>query len=177
MKKIYLDGAANTSIDRDVLRAMKPFLSTKFVGNSMSIHDFGIYANRAIDAAREQIAADMCVEKNEVYFTSGATESNNWAIKSCAMEQLLKKHTKGHIICSATEHDSVLKCCKQLEDFGFTVTFVEPEDKARICLKDVADALRDDTFLICVMAVNNETGAENSINAIAKFAKTNNIKI
>ena len=101
MKKIYLDGAANTPIDRDVLRAMKPFLSTKFVGNSMSIHDFGIYANRAIDAAREQIAADMCVEKNEVYFTSGATESNNWAIKSCAMEQLLEKHTKGHIICSA----------------------------------------------------------------------------
>lgn len=177
MKDIYLDGASNTPIDKDVLRAMKPFLSPKFVGNSNSPHSFGIKADQAIYEARKTIADCLKVEVNDVFFTSGATESNNWAIKSVVFEDFLDSGNKKHIICSSTEHDSVLNCCKQVEKLGVEVTYVNPpKDTGKITLDEILPFIREDTGLICVMAVNNETGVVNDIENITRKAAELGIK-
>ena len=118
MKEIYLDGAANTPLDKTVFKQMKPYLTDKFVGNSFAIHDFGIRASQAIEHARMQVAEAVKATPEEVFFTSGATEGNNWIIRSVADEQLANGMSRPKIVCGATEHSSVLTTCFALSDFG-----------------------------------------------------------
>ncbi len=174
MKNVYLDSASNTSLDKKVFRAMKPYLSSSFCGNSQSTHDYGVNASIAISNARELIANYTGFLTKEIYFTSGATESNNWVLKSLALHELYYEPTKKkHIVVSSIEHASVLRCCQQLEKMGFTITYVEPNEAGIITVKNVKKALRFDTLLVCVMAVNNETGVQNPVNSIGKIVHQN----
>lgn len=166
-KKTYLDGAANTPLDKHVFKAMQPFLSQSFVGNSMSAHNHGIAANVAVGNARRAIAAVVGVDPRDIFFTSGATEGNNWVIKSIAT-RILEEKTGEIILCSATEHASVLNCCKQVEELGVEVVYVAPASGGRLCLSDITPYLSRKIALVCVMATNNETGAFNRVNSITK---------
>ena len=174
-KKVYLDGAANTPIDKKVLKAMRPFLKPGFVGNSMAIHDYGIAASAAIEQARRDIADVLKVKVCQVYFTSGATESNNWVIKSIA-EKILREGNKQKILCSAVEHASVLNCCKQVEEWGVHVEYIHSNklltgDKLSLCFKDFQPFCQnDDVALICAMAVNNEVGTCSDVADITREA-------
>lgn len=180
MKNIYLDGAANTPLDPRVFRAMKPFLSKDFVGNSFAIHDFGIKAMMTIEDARMRIARVMGFDSDEIFFTSGATESNNWVLKSIALKEYLKCQKnptdtgiKKHLIVSKIEHSSIMSTCKFLEEFGFDITYLSPNASGQITYNAVKKALRPDTLMVCIMAVNNETGAVNAINAIGSLVHRN----
>ena len=177
MKKIkgtYLDNASNTPLDARVFSAMKPYMSEKFVGNSQSTHDFGVFSNQAVEEARDKIAAATGFNPSEIYFTSGATESNNWVLKSLALHELHKENNpKLHMVVSAIEHSSIMNTCKELESWGFNITYVKPDSYGMISVKRVRAALRYNTLLVCVMAVNNETGVANLINAIGMVAHQN----
>lgn len=177
VKDVFLDGASTSPLDKRVLKAMKPYLSQKFVGNSSSIHDFGIRSSIAIEESRFTIAKALGVKSEEVLFTSGATESNNWVIKSLGIRALSESpdHT-GHIICSATEHSSVIHACRELEKLGISVTYLRGSGiDGAITRKDVRRVARSDTFLICVMALNNETGVKNDVEDVAKYARAHKI--
>ena len=166
---VYLDGAANTPMDPEVLKAMLPYMNG-YVGNSHSDHFFGAESSVAVSEARTSIADNLGVTPEEVFFTSGATEGNNQVILGLALHEL---ETNGHrkkVICSAIEHSSVLMCCKKLEKLGFDVVYVRPKRTGMISVIDVARYLDNDTLLVCVMAVNNETGVPNPINSIARLA-------
>lgn len=173
-KTVYLDNASNTPLDRRVLSVMKPYLQESFVGNSHSIHEFGIKAMLAIEESRQKIAKASGMKTEEIFFTSGATESNNWVLKSLAFHELFEeKNPKLHAVVSAVEHASILKTCKQLEKMGFSITYVQPDWRGVINTRDVRKALKFNTLFVCVMAVNNETGAQNPIDAIGILAHKN----
>lgn len=177
MKKpsVYLDGAANTPISKTVVDAMKPFLKPGYVGNSKSVHSYGIIADRAIEETRESIAAILGTDVKETLFTSGATEGNNWAIKMTVLP-FLTSGQPVHIICGALEHDSVLNSCKQMESFGCHVDYVLPKYGARYTAKDIKPYIRSETKLICITAVNNELGIRNDAESIIKEAQRHKIK-
>lgn len=176
-KKVFLDGASNTPLDKRVFRAMKPYMKESFVGNSHSIHDFGIKANLAIEDARDKVASALGVYSDEVIFTSGATESNNTVIQSLCIEELRKAHlgekAKLHVLCSAIEHDSVYLVCKRMAELGMDVEFVQPNKNGVITVHEIKDKLRPDTLLVCVMDANNETGALNDTFKITRMVKKN----
>ena len=166
-KQTYLDGAANTPLDKRVFKAMRPYLKESFVGNSFATHAYGAVASVAIEDARLDIARTLGVGMNEVYFTSGATESNNWIIRSLA-----ETHKGGHIICSAMEHNSVRKVCEKLEKDGVcSVTYIMPDKYGKIPVLAVKEAIQPKTFLCCVMGTNNETGTTNAVEEIGKICK------
>ena len=126
MRKIYLDGASNTPLDKKVYKAMKPYLKG-FKGNSSSSHSYGIAASAAIEESRENIANLLGVTKGEVYFTSGATEGNNWVIQSLCLHEYFSNNLKrNRIICTATEHSSVYNTCLKMKEYGFDVQ-IAPE--------------------------------------------------
>ena len=173
-KAIYLDAASNTPLDKRVFQAMAPYMRSDFVGNSHSVHDYGIRARRVLEKARDKISEVTGFSAREVLFTSGATESNNWVLKSLAMHELFEeKQPKKHLVVSAIEHASVLNTCKQLEKMGFSITYVQPNKNGVITTKNVKQALRFNTLLVCVMAVNNETGVQNPVNNIGAAAHKN----
>lgn len=179
-KKIYLDNAANTPLDKEVVKAMLPYTKAGFCGNSHSQNVCGAVADIAVDEARNKIAKTLYVKPGEVYFTSGATESNNWVIKGMVIHELKKPKgsRRDHIICSAVEHASVLNACKEAEKLGFLVTYINPLPSGKIPRKFVEKALKPDrTLLVCCMAVNNETGVANDVDAIAKVAHRNGARM
>ena len=170
---VYLDNAGNTPLDPEVAKAMAPYLKAGFCGNSHSPNVCGAVADQAVDSARNKIAKAMKVKPTEVYFTSGATESNNWVIKGLALRELEKPENlrKTHIICSKIEHASVLNACHELEKLGFSVTYIDPTIGGRVPVQRVSAALKDkETLLVCCMAVNNETGVANDVDAMARAA-------
>ncbi len=173
MKAIYLDSAANTCVDRRVFTAMKPYLSQKFMGNAFATHSFGIKASMAVEYSRQQVAELFRVATTEVYFTSGATESNNWVLMGLALNELKKKNKgvkyRNKIVCSSVEHASVLKVCKFLEQLGFNVSYINPDSYDKF--KKLID---NQTLIVCCMAVNNELGTLYDVNKIAKIAKKHN---
>ena len=172
-KMIYLDNAANTPLDKEVCRAMSPYLKTGFCGNSHSQNACGAVADKAVDAARSTIAQAFSLKKEEVYFTSGATESNNWVIKGLAMHELSlpEEERRKQVICSSAEHASVLNACKELEDLGFNVVYLPPKVCGKMSKQELSDALRrDKTLLVCCMAVNNETGVSNDVDSLARLS-------
>lgn len=168
---IYLDYAATTPVDPRVAAKMSQFLSAGF-GNPSSSHPYGQTAKNAVDEARQQVAHLIHAEPSEIIWTSGATEANNLALKGAA--ELYKSKGK-HIITMKTEHPSVLDCCQQLEKDGFFVTYLSPENNGLLDLEKFRAAIRDDTILVSIMHVNNETGVIQDIASIANITSTRGI--
>lgn len=169
-RKIYLDGAANTPLDRRVFNAMKPFMVESSVGNSHAIHEDGIRAMQAVEQARTRIARSFGVRESEIYFTSGATESNNWVLKSLVINNT--SPFRKEIVISAIEHSSILSQVSDLEKLGMKVILVQPEKSGKVSIKALKQAITKKTLLVCVMGANNETGVSNNINYIGQYAHT-----
>ena len=161
---IYFDNAATTKIYDDALTSYVQ-VSQKFFGNPSSLHQLGVDAYQVLTKARAQVASLLSVQPEEIFFTSGGTESNNWAIKGTALE---KSVFGKHIITTKIEHPSVIQTCKQLERFGFEVTYLDVDSKGIVSVDQLKESLRKDTILVSVMAVNNEVGAVQPIAEIAK---------
>ncbi len=165
---IYLDNAATTAVRKEVLDTMLPWF-TEHYGNPSSIHSVGRDARRAVDAARKQVAAAIGAQPQEIYFTAGGSESDNWAIR-CASEMLAAKGK--HIITSSIEHHAVLHTCEYLEKKqGYRVTYLPVDEFGRVDPADVQKAIAPDTVLITIMAANNEIGTLQPVAEIAKIAK------
>ena len=161
---IYFDNAATTKIYDDALTSYVQ-VSQKFFGNPSSLHQLGVDAFQVLTKARAQVASLLSVQPEEIFFTSGGTESNNWAIKGTALEKFVFGK---HIITTKIEHPSVIQTCKQLERFGFEVTYLDVDSKGIVSVDQLKESLRKDTILVSVMAVNNEVGAIQPIAEIAK---------
>lgn len=162
---IYLDNNATTPIDPIVLDSMMPFLTNHFA-NANSTHQFGLVAYEAVKIARDRVAGLIGAETNEVVFTSGATEAINIAIKGVA-EAYSEKGK--HIITLTTEHTAVLDTCKYLEKKGYEVTYLDVNSDGVLDLELLKSKIRIDTILVCVMAVNNETGVLQPVREIAEI--------
>jgi cysteine desulfurase len=173
-RPIYMDYAATTPVDPRVAEKMMQFLTPDGTfGNPASrSHPFGWDAEAAVEEARKQVAALINANPKEIVWTSGATESDNLAIKGTA--HFYAKKGK-HIITSKTEHKAVLDSCRQLEREGFEVTYLEPESNGLIDLAKLEDAIRDDTILISIMHVNNELGVIQDIAAIGELARSKKV--
>jgi cysteine desulfurase len=169
---IYLDYSATTPVDPRVVEKMVQYLSIDgdFGNPASRSHRFGWQAEEAVDIAREQIADLINADSREIVFTSGATESNNLAIKGAA--HFYQKKGK-HIITSKTEHKAVLDTCRQLEREGFEVTYLDPKDDGIVTPEQLKEALRDDTVLVSLMHVNNEIGVIQDIAAYAELCRAN----
>ena len=163
---IYADNAATTRVSDRVLNAMLPYFTQEY-GNASSIYSIGRDAKKAIEKAREKIAGLIGAEPSEIYFTSGGSEADNWAIRGTA-ERLLAKGKK-HIITSVFEHHAVLHTCQYLEKQGFEVTYIPVTDKGLVNAEDVKKAIRPDTALVTIMYANNEIGTIQPIEEIAKI--------
>ena len=162
---IYLDNSATTKPCAEAVQAVTAAL-TKSWGNPSALYGFGIDAARCLRIARHQAAAAMGAEPDRVFFTSGGTEADNWAIFGAAKR--MGKRGK-HIVTTAIEHHAVLNCMKELENQGFDVTYLQPDSLGRISADSLKAALRRDTVLVSVMMVNNEVGSVMPIAAMAKL--------
>ncbi|MDP2560563.1 IscS subfamily cysteine desulfurase [Psychrobium sp. 1_MG-2023] len=171
---IYFDYAATTPVDPRVAKKMVDCLTMEgnFGNPASRSHRFGWQAEEAIDVARNQIADLINADSREIVFTSGATESNNLAIKGAA--HFYSKKGK-HIITSKTEHKAVLDTCRQLEREGFEVTYLEPQSNGIITLAQIEDALREDTVLVSIMHINNEIGIIQDIAAIGEMLRARKV--
>ena len=169
--EIYLDHAATTCVDKRAVEKMLPFF-TQTYGNANSQHFYGREAQKAVDAARDQIASIIGAHHSEIYFTSGGTESDNWAVKGIAYAH----RDKGkHIIMSKIEHAAMLATGRQLEKEGFDVSYIGVDNGGFINLDELKAAIRPDTVLICCMYANNEVGTIEPIEEIVKIAKEHGI--
>jgi cysteine desulfurase len=170
---IYLDYSATTPVDPRVAAKMIPFLTEHYGNPASRSHPFGWTAEKAVENAREEVAKLVGADPREIVWTSGATESNNLAIKGAAN---FYASTKGkHIITIATEHKAVIDPIRELERQGFSATFVEPEPDGLVSLEKFKAAIRPDTVLASVMLVNNEIGVIQDIESIGKICRENNI--
>jgi len=171
---IYFDYSATTPVDKRVATKMCDCLTTEgnFGNPASSSHEFGWKAEEAVDQARKDVADLINANPKEIIFTSGATESDNLAIKGIA--HFYKKKGK-HIVTCKTEHKAVLDSCRQLEREGYEITYLDPEDNGLIDLEKFKAALRDDTILVSIMHVNNEIGVIQDIKAIGEITRERKI--
>ena len=169
---IYLDNNATTPMDPRVLEAMLPYFTEHFGNAASRNHSFGWQAEEAVDYAREQIAKLIHADAKEIIFTSGATESNNLAIKG-VFEMYAEKGN--HFITVTTEHKAILDTCKHIEKLGAEVTYLEPATDGLITVEQVASAIKPNTVLVTVMYANNEIGVIQPIKAIAELCKSKGI--
>ena len=165
---IYMDSHATTPLDPWVLEAMMPYLTTHFGNAASSTHLFGEHAKGAVDAARGQVADLIGCSAEEIIFTSGATESDNLAVKGVAYQY---KDRGNHIITSAVEHHAVLDSCKALEEAGFDVTYLPVDKYGMVHPQQVKDAITDQTVLISLIYVNGEVGTINPITEVGEIAE------
>ncbi len=163
---IYMDNHATSPMDPRVLEAMLPYFTAKFGNAASRNHSFGWEAEQAVETAREQIAKLIGASAREIIFTSGATESNNLAIKGIAE---MYKERGNHIITQVTEHKAVLDTCKRLEKYGYRVTYLPVKADGLIDLEDLKRAIDDKTILVTIMAANNEIGVIQPIAEIGKI--------
>ncbi len=170
-KPVYLDYNATTPIANEVADAMRPYLEHYF-GNPSSVHSYGVQTKKAVEKARRQIADLINCEPSEIIFTSGGTESNNYAIKGIA---LANRDKGNHIITSAVEHPAVFEVCKYLEKNGFEISTIPVDEFGIIKMDELKAAIRPTTILITVMHANNEVGSIQPIPEIARIAKEHNI--
>lgn len=168
MNPIYLDSHATTPVDPRVLEAMFPFFSEHFGNAASRNHPFGWKANKAVEQAREQVGALISARFRDVVFTSGATESNNLAIKGVAARAPAERR---HIVTISTEHRAVLDPCRALERDGFRVTYLAVDGEGRIDLDLLRDAVASDTLLVSAMSANNEIGVMHPLTEIAEIAR------
>lgn len=166
-RTIYFDHAATTPLKKEVLNEMMPYLTNEY-GNPSTIYKLGREAKKAVELARERVAKALNADIQEIFFTSGGTESDNWALKGVAFAN---KNKGKHIITTAIEHHAVLHPLKYLESLGFEVTYVPVEPNGIVSPEKIKEAIRDDTILISVMLANNEIGTIQPVREIAKIAK------
>ena len=171
MKIRYFDHAATTPVRPEVLNSMIPFFGTEY-GNPSSMYTIGRSSRRAVEEARSEIARAINAEKNEIYFTSCGSESNNMIIKGI---MLANKDKGKHMITSKIEHPAVINTCKWLEENGFDVTYLNVDFNGKISLEKLENSIRSDTIMISIMYANNEIGTIQQINEIGRIAKENNI--
>src|SRR5690242_3171364 len=163
---IYMDNHATTPVDPRVVNAMLPYFNEKFGNAASRNHSFGWAAEEAVESARGQLARLIHAVPKEIIFTSGATESNNLAIKGVAE---MYREKGNHIITQATEHKAVLDTCKRLEKYGYRVTYLPVAKDGRIDLEDLKRAMDDKTILVTIMAANNEIGVLQPVAQIGKL--------
>ena len=169
MRKVYADNAATTALSEKVLNKMMPYLTTVY-GNPSSLYQIGSEAKDAVEEARETVANLIGADNaSEIYFTSGGSESDNWAIKGVATA--LFKKGKNHIITSKFEHHAVLHTCKALEKQGFEVTYLDVYENGIVKPEDVKNAIRENTALVTIMYANNEIGTIQPIAEIGKICR------
>ncbi|WP_290032751.1 cysteine desulfurase family protein [Ligilactobacillus cholophilus] len=161
---IYFDNSATTKVDDQVLQTYN-MVSEKIWGNPSSLHSWGEKAYDLLEQCRRQIAGLVHCDPDEIFFTSGGSEGDNWAIKGTAMEKL--PYGK-HLITSSVEHPAVLNTMAHLEKLGFEVTYLPVDKEGRVSPKDLEQAIRKDTVLVSIMAINNEIGAIEPIDELAK---------
>lgn len=167
MRRVYLDHSATTPVSEEVLKEMTPFFREKF-GNASSLHSFGQEARRAVEDAREKIAKLIGADQNEIFFTSGGTESDNTALKGVV--------GKGdHLITSNIEHPAILDVCKWLESQGIEITYIKVDESGIVDPKEVEKAFRKNTRLVSVMHANNEIGTVQPIEEIGKMCRKRGI--
>ncbi len=169
--KIYLDNAATTKVDDKVLKSMLPYFNKNY-GNASSLHLEGNEAKKALENSRKTIAKSINANTREIYFTSGGTESNNWALKGLFWQNYPEKN---HIITTKIEHDCILKTCEWLETQGAKVTYLDVDKEGFVNLKDLEKAITDKTFLVSIIHGNNEIGTIQDIKSIGEICKKNNI--
>ncbi len=165
MKRIYLDHAATTAVDREVVQAMIPYFAETF-GNASSLHSFGRDAMQALGAARQTVADALGAETDEIFFTSGGTESDNLALKGVG---------KGHIITSLIEHPAILNTCQYLENHGCDVTYLPVDPGGLVDPGNIESAIRNDTKIISIMHANNEIGTIQPVAEIGTIAQDNGV--
>ena len=165
MREIYLDNSATTRVDGKVQQLVLQCMNEEY-GNAASLHLKGVEAEKRVRTAKEEIAATLHCEPKQIYFTSGGTESNNWAIFGTA-EALRRQGT--HLITTAVEHPSVKNPMRALEERGFSVTYLRPNRDGKVSVEDLKQAFRPDTSLVSVMFVNNEIGAVEPVAEIGEF--------
>lgn len=171
-RPLYLDVQATTQVDPRVLDAMMPFLTEQFGNPHSRTHAFGWESEAAVERARSQVASLVNANPKEIFFTSGATESNNMAVKGVARFYRAKKK---HVITTQTDHKCVLDSCRQLEQDGFDVTYLPVKANGLIDLDELASAIRDDTALVSVMAVNNEIGVIQPLKEIGELCRSKKV--
>ena len=164
---IYFDNASTTKVDEEVLKTYNEVING-YMGNASSIHSLGVASSRLIQKSKENILHLLNMPNHEVIFTSGATESNNLALKGIALNY---KNRGKHIIVSSVEHPSILESAHQLEEMGFVVTYLPVNKEGKVEVNTLKEALRDETILVSIMAVNNEVGSINNIEEIASLLK------
>lgn len=168
LKPLYLDYGATTPLDPRVLDAMLPYLTTAFGNPHSRTHYYGFESEEAVELAREQVANLINADAKEIIFTSGATESNNLALKGCAN---FYKERKNHLITTQTEHKCVLDSCRYLESKGFKVTYLPVQPNGLIDLDELEKAITDQTVLVSIMTINNEIGVRQPIEEIGKLCR------
>lgn len=171
MRQVYLDNSATTPIKGDVLKEMLPFLTEHF-GNASSLYTPGLVARRALDEAREKVAALINAKANEVYFTGCGSESDNWVLKGVASSL---KNKGNHIITTVTEHPAMLRTCEYLEKNRYEVTYLGIDDQGRLNPAELEAAIKDTTILVSIMMVNNEIGTIHPIKELAAIAKKHGV--
>ena len=168
---IYLDNAATTKTHPEVVEAMLPYF-TEYYGNPSSVYDFSANSKKAVAHARETIASALGARTNEIYFTAGGSEADNWALIATAEAYSSKGK---HIITTKIEHHAILHTCQYLEQRGFEVTYLDVDESGRVRLDTLKKAIRPDTILISVMFANNEIGTIQPIREIGALAKEKGI--
>lgn len=172
MKKIiYLDNAATTQVSEEVLNEMLPFFR-QIYSNPSAVYSFAGEGKKAVDHARKQAAGLIGANVEDIYFTGGGSESDNWALKAAAEAYSSKGK---HIITSKIEHHAILHTCEYLEKQGYEVTYLDVDEEGRISLEELKAAIRSDTILISVMAANNEIGTIEPVAEIGKIAHENGV--
>lgn len=168
---IYLDNAATTKTRPQVVEAMLPYF-TEYYGNPSSVYDFSAESKKAVTHAREVIAASLGAKTNEIYFTAGGSEADNWALVAAA-EAYGEKGK--HIITTKIEHHAILHTCEYLEKRGYEVTYLDVDEQGRVCPEQLEAAIRPDTILISVMFANNEIGTIEPIKEIGEIARKHGV--
>ncbi len=166
---IYMDNAATTKVRPEVAEVMLPYFDIRYA-NPSGIYAFSQNVRHEINQARRTLALSINADENEIFITSGGTESDNWALKMTAAE-----HKNGHIITTKIEHHAIIRTCEYLENNGIDVTYVDTDEYGNVNVADIAAAIRPETFLISVMAANNEIGTIQPVERIAGIAKRQNI--
>ena len=170
-KRIYLDNAATTQVYPEVLEEMLPYFS-EIYSNPSSVYTFASEAEKAVDKARGAVAELLNAKKEEIYFTGGGSESDNWALKAAADAYASKGR---HIITTVIEHHAILHTCEYLAKNGYEVTYVGVDENGSVRLDELKAAIRPDTILISVMAANNEIGTIQPIEEIGRIAHEHDI--
>lgn len=170
-KYIYLDNAATTKVKPEVLQTMLPYFSEEY-GNPSAIYTFASHAREAVEKSRATIAEALHARKEEIYFTNGGTESDNWALKATAEAYASKGK---HIITSVIEHHAILHTCEYLEKKGFEITYLPVDENGVISLEELEKAIRPDTILVSIMAANNEIGTIEPLKEIGAITRKHGV--